>query len=105
MYQDLNLCGIPLQVVRITANGLCNLVSTIHARHQLPYIATIDSRDIKYKISQALVMDSLPSIEQNFRIPSNLHAFKNTADLIRSNKFPKLTDSYLLEITPYNRYT
>ena len=40
-------------------------------------------------------MDSLPSINQNFPIPSNMCSFKNTADLIWNNKFPKLADSDL----------
>ena len=38
-------------------------------------------------------MDSHPSIDLHFPIPSNLCPFKNTADLIRNNKFPKLADS------------
>ena len=40
-------------------------------------------------------MDDIPSIDQNFPIPSNLCSFKNTVDLIRNNKFPKLADSDL----------
>ena len=76
----------------ITANGSRNLVSMQETSFR---IGPIESRDVKYKISQALVMNSLPSIGQNFPIPSNLCSFKITADLFKTNKFPKVTDSDL----------
>ena len=40
-------------------------------------------------------MDELPSIEKNFPSRDNLRFYKNTADLIKNNKFPKLADTRL----------
>ena len=70
----------------------CSLVST-HATSF--HIGPIDMRDVKYKISQALVIDDLSSIDQNFPTPSNLRSFKNMTDFNKNNKFPKLADSDL----------
>ena len=50
---------------------------------------------VKFDVSQALVMDCLPNIDNNFPSSQNLHPFKNISDLIRNNKFPRLIDSCL----------
>ena len=48
---------------------------------------------VKFEVSQALVMDCLPDIGNNFPTSQNLHPFKNSSDLIRDNKFSRLIDT------------
>ena len=50
---------------------------------------------IKFDINQALVINELPSIEQNFSTRKNLCFFKNATDLVNNNKFPKLVGNCL----------
>ena len=50
---------------------------------------------MKFDVNQALVMDCLPNIDNNFPTSQNLHPFKNSSDLIRDNKFPCLIDTRL----------
>ena len=47
LFPDLNLCGICLQILFITANGLRKLVST---QDTSLHIGPIESRDVKYTI-------------------------------------------------------
>ena len=53
---------------------------------------TVHNSTAKFDINPARVMNELPSIEQNFPTRDNLRFFKNTADLVKNNKFPKLAD-------------
>ena len=88
----MNLYGDPLQVLRVTADGKRNLVSTLDKKFK---IGPIDNKDIKFNIASALVLDQMPSIDQNFLVAANLCSFKNLTDLVQSNKFPNLYDSGL----------
>ena len=76
----------------VTADGKRNLLSTIDTKFK---IGPIDKKGIKFNISSALVLDQMPSIDQNCPIASNLGSFKNATDLIQKNKFPNLVDSSL----------
>ena len=91
LYDELKLCGIPLDVLLITANGSRNLISTFDTSFK---VGPADS-GVKFDVNQALVMDCLPDIDNNFPTSQNLHPFKNISDLIRNNKFPRLIDSHL----------
>ena len=86
LYEELKLCRIPLDVLLITANGSRNLISTFDTSFK---VGPADS-GVKFDVSQALVMDCLPSIDNNFPTSQNLHPFKNSSDLIRDGKFPRL---------------
>ena len=76
----------------LTADGTRSLVSTYDTSFD---IGPIETKDTKYKISQALVLDKLPSIDQNFPTSNNLCSFKNTTDLIENKKIQKLPHSEL----------
>ena len=80
---------VPLQVLLITANGSRNLVSKFDTNFK---IRPADDSAIKFDINQALVINELPSIEQNFPTRDNMRFFQNTTDLVKGNKFPKLAD-------------
>ena len=88
----MNLYGVPLQVLLVTADGTRNLVSTYDTKFK---IGPIDKKETKFDISSALVLDKMPSIDQNFPTADNLRLFENMTDLIKGNKFPNLYDSEL----------
>ena len=92
LHDELKLKGVPLEVLLITANGSRNLVSIFDINFKVgPVHNSVD----RFDINQALVMNELPPIEQNFPTRDNLRFFLNTADLVKNNKFPKLTDTRL----------
>ena len=62
LFEKLKLCGIPLELLLITANGYRNLISTFDTSFK---VGPVDSR-VKFDISQALVMDDLLCISNNF---------------------------------------
>ena len=76
----------------ITADDKRNSISTIHTKFK---IGPIDKKETKFDISSALVLEQMPSIDQNCPIAANLSSFKNLTDLIQNNKFPNLFDSNL----------
>ena len=78
-YDEVKMIGAPLEVLLITANGSRNLVSAFDTTFK---IGPVHNSDDKFDINQALVMNELPSIEQNFPTRDNLRFFKNTADLV-----------------------
>ena len=80
------------QSLLVTADGKINLISTIDTKFK---IGPIDKKEVKFNISSALILDQMPSIDQNCPVASNLGSFKNATDLIRLNKFPNLIDSSL----------
>ena len=88
----MNLQVVPLQVLLVTADGKRNLISTIDTKFK---IGPIDKKETKFNISSALVLEQMPSIDQNCPIAANLSSFKNVTDLIQNNKFPNLFDSDL----------
>ena len=92
LYREMNLQGVPLQVLLVTADGKRNLISTIDTKLK---IGPIDKKETKFNISSALVLEQMPSIDQNCPIAANLSSFKNVTDLIQNNKFPNLLDSNL----------
>ena len=92
LYRELNLYGVPLQVLLITADRTRSLVLNYDRSFD---IGPIEMKDTKHKISQALVLDKLPSIDQNFPTSNNLRSIKNTTDLIENKKILKLPDSEL----------
>ena len=92
MYREINLYGVTLQVLLVTADGTRNLVSTYDTKFK---IGPIDKKETKFDISSALVLDKMPSIDQNFPTANNLRLFKNMTDLIKGNKFPNLYDTEL----------
>ena len=59
LYNELNLNGVPLEVLLITANGSQNLVSSFDTNFK---IGLSHSSIEKFNINQALVMDELSSI-------------------------------------------
>ena len=73
------LQGVPLQVLLVTADGKRNLISTIDTKFK---IGPTDKKEIKFNISSALVLDLMPSIEQNCPVAFNLSSFGNATDLI-----------------------
>ena len=88
----MNLQGVPLQVLLVTADGRRSLVSTFDTKFR---IGPIDNKATRFDISSALVLDRMPSVDRNFPVAENLCAFKNLADLVQGNKFPELYDSEL----------
>ena len=92
LYKEMNLYGDPLQVLLVTADGKRNLVSTFDTKFK---IGPIDNKESKFNISSALVLDQMPSIDQNFPVADNLGSFRNLTDLVQCNKFPNLYDSGL----------
>ena len=88
----MNLQRVPLQVLLVTADGKHNLISNIDTKFKIGHI---DNKVVKFEINSALVLDQMPSIDQNCPIAYNLNCFENATDLIRSNKFPNLVDSSL----------
>ena len=92
LYREMDLQGLPLQVLLVTADGKRNLISTIDTKFK---IGPIDKKEIKFDISSALVLDQMPSIDHSYPIADNLNSFKNLTDLIQNNKFPNLFDSDL----------
>ena len=86
----MNLYGVPLQVLLVTADGKRNLVSMYDTKFK---IGPIDKKEIKFNISSALVSDKMLSIDQNFPVAANLSSFKNLNDSIQNNKFSNLYDS------------
>ena len=69
----MNLQGVPLQVLLVTADGKRNLISTIDTKFK---IGPIDNKGIKFDIASALVLDQMPLIDQNCPIASNLSFFR-----------------------------
>ena len=92
LYNELNLNGIPLQVLLVTADGKRNLISAIDTNFK---IGPIDNNEARFEINSALVLDQMPSIDRNCPTASNLNLFENATDLVRNNKFPNLSDSNL----------
>ena len=68
----MSLQGVPLQVLLVTADGKRNLISTINTNFKG---GPIDRKGIKFNISSALVLDQMPSIDQNCPIAPNLGFF------------------------------
>ena len=91
IFEELKWKGIPLEVLLITANGSRNLISTFDTNFK---VGPVDS-GVKFDISQALVMNDLPCIDNNFPTSENLRLFKNSSDLVNNGKFPKLIDTKL----------
>ena len=58
----MNLQGIPLQVLLVTADGKRNLTSTIDTKFK---VGPIDNKGVKFEINSALVLDKMPSTDQN----------------------------------------
>ena len=58
----MNLQGVPLQVLLVTADGKRNLISTIDTKFK---IGPIDRKEIKFDITSALVIDQMPSIDHS----------------------------------------
>ena len=91
LFEELRLTGVPLEVLLIMANGSRNWVSTFGTDFK---IGPVDS-EVKFEVNQALLMNELPSIENNFPTSENLFFFKKFSDLVNNGKFPKLIDSRL----------
>ena len=68
LYNKLNLKGIPLSVLLVTADGKRNLISSIDTNFK---IGLIDNNDARFEISSALVLDQMPSIERDCPTASN----------------------------------
>ena len=81
LYDELKMTGVPLEVLLITANGARNLFSTFDTNFQ---IGPADNGAIKFDINQALVINELPSIKQNFPTHDNLRFFKDITDLVKT---------------------
>ena len=64
----MNLQGVPLQVLLVTADGKRNLISTIDTNFK---VGPIDNNEVRYEINSALVLDQMPSIDQNCPTASN----------------------------------
>ena len=62
----MNLQGIPLQVLLITADGKQILISTIDTKFK---VGPIDNKGVKFDINSALDLDQMPSIDQNCPLP------------------------------------
>ena len=92
LYRELNLQGVPLQVLFVTADGKRNLISTVDTKFK---IGPIDRKETKFDISSALVIDKMPAIDHSYPVAENLNSFKNLTDLLQNNKFPNLFDSDL----------
>ena len=73
LYKEMNLYWVLLQVLLVTADGKRNLVSTFDTKFK---IGPIDKKETKFNIDSALVLDQMPSIEQNFPVATNLDSFK-----------------------------
>ena len=76
----MNLYEVPLQVLLVTADGKRNLVSIFDTKLK---IGLITNKETKFDINCALMLDQMPSIEQNLPVADNLGSFKNLNDLIR----------------------
>ena len=56
----MNLYGVPLQVLLVTADGKRNLISTFDTKFK---IGPIDKKEMKFNIPSALVSDQMPLID------------------------------------------
>ena len=92
LYNYLKLCGVPLHVFLLTADGSRSLVSIYNISFK---IGPFDNSNVSFDVSESLLKKKLPSIDKNYPIASNLYSFKNAADLIKGNKFSNLADSNL----------
>ena len=72
LFRDLKLCGIPLQVLLVTADGARSLVLTSNTSFK---IGPFDNPNLSFDISEALVMKNLPSIDKNYPIASSIYPF------------------------------
>ena len=96
LYHELNLKGIPLQVLLVTADGKRNLISSIDTNFK---IGPIGNNEARFEINSALVLDQMPSIDRNCPTATNLRSFGNATDLVRNNKFPNMVDSNMHNCT------
>ena len=62
LYHKLNLKGIPLQELVVTADGKRNLIFSINTNFK---IGPIGNNEARFEINSALVLDQMPSIDKN----------------------------------------
>ena len=90
LYNELNLKGVPLEVLLITANGSRNLVSTFDTNFKIgPAHNSVE----KFNISQALVMDELLSIEKIFSTRNNLRFYIEVDNSVMCDKSDSCGDA------------